>query len=261
MQDSACKPNLRAHQTPGAQVQSTADGGWKLAIPSGSAKRYRLAQLDDYMLHPRRKFCWQPPLALELRARASRPDVPGTWGFGFWNDPFSVSLGLKGAARRLPVLPNTAWFFFASPPNYLALSDDHPATGLLAAVFSSPNLPPLLLSPVLLTLPFLAWRFTARLLRRAARWLVNETAVSLNDDVTVWHSYRIELRLKHTDFWVDGEKRASVSIAPRGSLGLVIWIDNQYAAFPPDGRLRFGTLADDQDAYLEIENIEILKLR
>jgi hypothetical protein len=260
MQESLLEPRLRAHHTQAAQVLQTSGEGWKLIIPPGSAKRYRLAQLDDYMLHPRRKFYWNPPLRLELRARVSSSDVPGTWGFGFWNDPFAVSLGLKGAARRLPVLPNTAWFFHASPPNYLALRDDHPATGLLAAVFSAPNLSSLLLAPALLTFPLLTWPFTARLMRRAARVLVNETAVSLEYDATVWHSYRLELHSDCVSFWVDGANQFTSTLIPRNPLGLVIWIDNQYAAFPPNGRLRYGTLSNHHEASLEIENLEITQL-
>lgn len=252
--------HLRAHHSRDALVQSAADGHWRLSVPAGSPKRYRLAQLDDYQLHPRRKFIWQPPLALELYARVSSQDVPGTWGFGFWNDPFALSLGIKGAARRLPTLPNTAWFFHASPPNYLALRDDHPATGFLTSVFSSPNIHPLLLAPVLPLLPLLAWRPAARLLRRAARWLVNETAGSLDEDVTTWHTYRLELQPDRADFWVDGVKKFGSTIAPRGPLGLVIWIDNQYAAFPPDGRVRFGMLASSQASWLELEKLKIVQL-
>ena len=46
-------------------------------------------------------------------------------------------------------------------------------------------------------------------------------------------------------------------VAPHGPLGLVIWIDNQYAALPPTGGLRFGTLANLQPAWLEIEQLEV----
>jgi hypothetical protein len=43
--------------------------------------------------------------------------------------------------------------------------------------------------------------------------------------------------------------------APRGPLGLVLWIDNQYAAFPPNGRLGYGMLANPEPAWLEIRDI------
>src|SRR5512144_3136865 len=109
--------------TSGAQVVRLTSGGWRLEIPAGSAGRYRLAQLDDYSNLPRRAFPWQAPLSLSLRARASQSSLPGTWGFGLWNDPFALSLGF-GGERRIPALPNAAWFFFASAPNYLSLRDD-----------------------------------------------------------------------------------------------------------------------------------------
>jgi len=53
---------------------------------------------------------------------------------------------------------------------------------------------------------------------------------------------------------VDGAEILRTPLAPRGPLGLVLWIDNQYAAWRPDGRLGFGTLANPA-AWLEIENI------
>jgi hypothetical protein len=47
---------------------------------------------------------------------------------------------------------------------------------------------------------------------------------------------------------------------PQSRLGLVIWIDNQYAAFPPDGKLGFGTLPNASVTTLEVKNITIQKL-
>jgi hypothetical protein len=44
--------------------------------------------------------------------------------------------------------------------------------------------------------------------------------------------------------------------SPRGPLGLVIWIDNQYAAFTPQGRLAWGVLPDERPAWLEVEALE-----
>ena len=134
-------PDLIPIHTRAAQVHALAPGAWRLEIPAGAAGRYRLAQVDDYHRLRRRDFPWRPPLRLSLRARASAPDLPGTWGFGLWNDPFSLSMGLGGAAQRFPALPNAAWFFFASPPNYLSFRDDLPAQGFLAATFQAPAIP------------------------------------------------------------------------------------------------------------------------
>ena len=240
-------PALNPRRSPGAAVQ--ADGaGWTLSIPGGPAGRYRLAQLDDYTRLARRRFVWQPPVSLRLRARASAADLPGTWGFGLWNDPFGLSLGLGGTAARLPALPQAAWFFHASPPNQLTFHDDQPADGFLAATFRSLTLPPLLLAAGLpgLLLP--------RLARRAAAGLVAQGSVRLDLDVTAWHAYRLDWNTGQVVFMIDGEKVLETAVAPRAALGLVLWIDNQYAAFPPDGRLAFGTLAGPP-ARLELADI------
>src|SRR5690606_11855703 len=120
------QPNL----SPGSRLVETGANGKRLEAPAGDEKQYRLAQLAGYGSRPRADFPWKaPPLHMSLRARVSAQQIPGTWGFGLWNDPFSMAV-LSGAERlRLPVLPNTAWFFFASPPNYLSLLDDLPAQG------------------------------------------------------------------------------------------------------------------------------------
>jgi hypothetical protein len=229
---------------------------WRLEIPAGPGGRYRLAQLDDYQGLPRRAFPWGPPLSLSLRARASAGEIPGTWGFGLWNDPFGFAF-LQGGGVRLPVLPNAAWFFFASPHNYLSLRDDLPAQGALAATFQSPRWPPatsLLGVPVL---PLLLLPPAARLLRRLGRRHVRQDAVSLELDATAWHRYGIEWREEAATFRVDGQAVLETEVTPVGPLALVLWVDNQYAALPPDGRLRYGTLPNPEAAWIEIEGLVI----
>ena len=249
-------PALDAQTTSEAEVVSSTSGQWRLSIPGGPSGRYRLAQLDDYSSLPRSRFHWRPPVCLDVRARVSEAELPGTWGFGLWNDPFTASLGLAGTARRVPALPQAAWFFYASPPNHLALHDTHPAQGLLAATFASRHIPALALLAGLPALPLLAWPPAARWLRRMARRFVAEDALRLDFDPTQWHTYRLEWRADEVNFTVDGEPCFSTPVTPRGPLGLVLWIDNQYAAFPPDGRLRFGTLANES-ACLELADIAI----
>jgi hypothetical protein len=196
---------------------------------------------------------------LSLRARASsNVPIPGTWGFGLWNDPFSLSLGFGGGGRRFPALPNAAWFFFASPPNYLSLRDDLPAQGSLASVFRAPNWPAPLLALGAPFLALLAWPAAARRLRRLGRRLINEDSASLELAPTDWHLYAIEWLTERVDFWVDSRLMLTSAVVPRGPLGLVIWVDNQYAAFPPGGKLAYGTLLNHQAAWLEIADVEIL---
>ena len=233
-------------------MEELSTGCFRLAIPGGLAGHYRWAQLDDYANLKRENFLWKAPCSLELKARVSTKNLPGTWGFGFWNDPFTASQGLAGMARRLPALPNTAWFFYASAPNYLALQDDHPAQGFLAAFFSSPHLPAPLLAPGLLALPLLAWRPSARLLRRLASSLIVEDSALVEVDPTQWQTYRVELEPQSSRFYINSRLISEFPQAPRGALGLVIWIDNQYAAFAPDGRLKSGTLPNPP-GWLEVD--------
>ena len=252
----AATPELEARRTPGADVEAFGPGHWRLTIPPGPAGRYRWAQLDDYLRLPRSAFLWRPPLRLSLRARASRAALPGTWGFGLWNDPFSAGLGLGGMARRLPALPNAAWFFYASPPNYLSLRDDLPAQGFLTATFSSAAPAPLL-ALAAPALPLLAWPLAAGLLRRLGRHLVGEDSACLALDPTAWRGYRLDWDADSIRFYVDGELCFQTGVAPRAPLGLVLWIDNQYAALPPSGRLCFGTLASPEPAWLELADVAV----
>ena len=158
--------SLRERVTPGGHIETRRPGCRRLTILEGPGNRYRVAQLDDYAARTRSEFRWVPPIELRVTARVSERDLPGTWGFGWWNDPFSLQLGLGGTTRRLPALPNAAWVFCAAPPNYLALSDDHPAQGLLAATFSSPRLPAILLALGLPAAPLLMWPWAALTSRR-----------------------------------------------------------------------------------------------
>ncbi len=249
-------PTLASRTTPGATVAALAPGAWRLSIPAGPERVYRWAQLDDYLELPRPAFGWRPPVTLSLQARVSAADLPGTWGFGWWNDPFNVNLGLGGTARRLPALPDTAWFFYAAPPNHLALWDTHPAQGFLAATFASTPPPAPLLALATPVLPLLSWPWVASRLRQLARRFVREDAACLTVDVTAWHTYALEWRADVVRFLVDGEQCFATTIAPGGPLGLVLWIDNQYAAFPPSGIVRLGTVANPA-AWLELADVDI----
>jgi hypothetical protein len=243
---------LAPRTTSGASVTRLDAHLWRLAISAGPAGRYRLAQLDDYAALPRRQLPWQPPFTLALRARASASSLPGTWGFGLWNDPFGFSLGF-GGNQRLPALPNTAWFFFASPENYLSLRDDLPSSGPLAASFRSPHWPAwryVLAAPLL---PLLALPFMARPLRRLGRRTIHQDATSLALDPADWHTCRLDWEIDQVNFSLDGLTVLQTPVSPLGPLGLVLWIDNQYAALPPNGRLAYSTLANPELAWVEIE--------
>ncbi len=240
--------DLKPRLTRDGELTQTPDG-WHLEIPAGPALRYRLSQLDDHPNIPRRNYPWQTPLKLSLRARASAADLPGTWGFGFWNDPFGFSFGPGDVFLRLPALPNSIWFFHASKKNYLSFRDDKPAQGFIAQAFSSPSFDPLLIAAGL-GLPFSRRRIRPLLAR-----VIGEDSAQINVDVTEWHEYRLEWSETRSVFRVDDNLILETPVTPRAPLGMVIWIDNQYAAFTPQGKLSLGFEKNPEGAWLEIKQM------
>lgn len=253
-------PQLNPRHTPNARVEKISDAPthYRLSIPSGSSDSYRLAQLDDYALIPRRRFPLRFPLSLSLSARTSSDSIAGTWGFGLWNDPFGLSLGFGGNPFRLPALPNTAWFFGASKENYLSFRETGrgdpaptvPANGFIAQTFRSPKFHPWLI-PAGLALPF-----SRKLARRLLGKVIHDDGVALSVDVTQWHRYRLDWCLTRVAFEVDDVRVFESPLSPNPPLGLVIWIDNQYAAFTPEGKIAMGVL-EGKEEWLEIKDLEI----
>ncbi len=240
---------MKSRVTEGAGIDKT-QNGYLLKIPAGDSSSYRFAQIDDYFGLPRRKFPHHS-LTLSLRAKTSGISLPGTWGFGLWNDPFGMSLGFGGRRWQLPALPNAAWFFGASQENHLSFRDQ-PAQGFLAQAFRSPKFHPLLI-PTGLVFPF-SRKAARRLLSRG----IDEEASALSVDVTQWHAYRLEWSEKRVTWVVDDAIVFESPVSPKPPLGLVIWIDNQFAAFPPDGKIRFGVLENPEPAWIEISDLSLV---
>lgn len=284
---------LNPRHAKGSRVEEISRGSshYRLSIPSGKADQNRLAQLDDYTQKKRGDFLLRCPLSLTLSARTSSESIPGTWGFGLWNDPFGLSLGFGGNPWRLPALPNAVWFFGASEESYLSFREpraersdegwsrsvdevqaahtkrasstsgatnaplsalrEMSANGFLAQTFRSPKFH-LRLIAAGLALPF-SRKMTRRLLGKV---IVDEgTRVSV--DVTQWHRYTLDWREKRVSFEVDDALVFESPVSPHPPLGMVIWIDNQFAAFAPEGRIGFGVLENPEPAWLEVKDIEV----
>jgi hypothetical protein len=247
--------------TSGAQVEEISQDSrlkaYRLSIPAGASDTYRLAQLDDYAKTSRGRFPLRYPIQLRLSARASSDAIPGTWGFGLWNDPFGLSLGFGGDPFRLPTLPNAVWFFGASKESYLSFRDASTtqrgvaANGFLAQTFRSPKFHPLLI-PAGLALPF-----SRTMTRRFMGKVIEEAGIRLSMDVTQWHRYQLDWHENEVLFSVDDTQIFESRISPHPPLGLVIWIDNQYAAFTPEGKIGFGVLANPEPAWLEVKDIHV----
>jgi len=237
---------MKSRTTPNASIDKT-ENGYLLKIPKGDSSTYRFAQIDDYFGLSRSKFPHHS-LTLSLRAKTSSSSLSGTWGFGLWNDPFGMSIGFGGRRWQLPTLPNAVWFFGASQQNYLSFTDDKPAQGFLAQSFRSPKFHPLLI-PAGISLPF-----SRKRARKLLGKVIAEDSSALSVDITQWHGYRLEWSLKRTAWYLDDVLVFESPVSPNPPLGLVIWIDNQFAAFTPEGKISFGVL-EGEDEWLEIENI------
>lgn len=239
------------------RVSCPPSGPWTLEIPATNGG-YADAQLDDHRRLARSAFRWTPPVRMSVRARTSPEKPKGTLGFGFWNDPFTLSIGQGGAARRLPAPPRTAWFFYGSPPNDLRLSAALPGYGWKASVLQSPPVPGMLLAPAALVAMGLAQipgirRGVLKLALGAVRAREHMIEAALAD----WHTYEILWSGRSVIFSLDGEPILTSGVTPSGPLGFVVWIDNQYAVASPDGGFRFGTIDTTEPQYLYLENLRI----
>ena len=277
---------LKPRHTPNARVETISEDSshYRLSIPSGFSDSYRLVQLDDYTLFSRGRFPHRLGLSLNLSARVSSDAIPGTWGFGLWNDPFGLSLGFGGSPFRLPALPNAVWFFGASEENYLSFKNSTTsgldtgktstrptrppvANGFIAQTFRAPRFHPRLI------LAGLALPFSRKTTRQLLSRVIEEDGLQLSRGdpsgsakhldrpwrvaPTDWHRYRLDWREKQVSFEVDDVIVFKSAVSPNPPLGLVIWIDNQYAAFTPEGKIGFGVLANPEPAWLEVKEIEL----
>ena len=235
---------------------------------TASDSAYSNAQIDDYQTYKRRDFRWRPPLRLTVRARFSHnsspngtahnacnppsPHLTGTAGFGFWNDPFMMT------ELRRPTLPQALWFFYSAPPSEISLAMGVPGNGWKAATIDAQRFPFWCLLPTApIAIPLMHLPSAYRLL-----WPVAQRAIYVNEALvdhamSQWHTYVIEWGRKSVCFFVDGENVLSCDNAPRGPLGLVIWIDNQMMVMTPQGRFRYGLVASSEHEFLQINWLSI----
>lgn len=236
----------------GGGTVSIVDGALRLALQEASAEVYADAQISDS--RPGGRFPWQPPLRLSVRGRASGPagTLHGTAGFGFWNDPFAPG------RRRFPRLPRALWFFFCGVESRMALALDQPSSGWKAATFDPVR--PLFFGLLPLALPgFLLMRLPV--LHRAL-WPLGQRALGVAEAALPgeWlaepHDYTIDWFPRRVRFAVDGRTVLDTDRSPRGPLGFIAWIDNQYAIVTPQGHFGWG-LVGGGGQWLELQNFSI----
>jgi hypothetical protein len=246
-------------ETGGGRLATT-ESGLRLLTAHTTPTHYADAQIDDYQHRARRDLPWRPPLTFSVRARFSHPaamaegdaGLSGTAGFGFWNDPFMMT------GARVPALPRAIWFFYASPPSDIVLDPRIPGFGWKAATIDASRPAAALLA---LAAPLAVPLMNIQALYRAF-WPTAQRALCIREAMvsaamTGWHTYTIEWGVKQARFRVENEIVLACDTAPRGPLGLVIWLDNQYLAVTPWGRLRYGLLATAGEQWLELESVEM----
>ena len=238
----------------GSGALEQTDGTLRLVNVDTTSRRISNAQIDDYQGLPRRLFPWRPPLAMAVRARFSHPEgvLRGTAGFGFWNDPFMMT------GMRWPTLPRALWFFYASPPSDMKLDLCTPGWGWKAATIDALRWPFFLLAPLA---PIAIPLMNVRPLYRAC-WPVGQRAIGVCEalvwvDMTRWHTYLIEWESRTARFYVDGETVLACDTSPRGPLGFVMWLDNQYLVLTPWGKVRYGWLDAPGRQWLEVDMLSI----
>ena len=244
--------DLRILELNGGQVSN--EKTLCLSLPP-TAGGYVDAQIDDYGPAAKRShYPWRPGILLSLRARFShgRDDLVGTAGFGFWNAPFG------DPTVRIPALPQAAWFFFASQPSDLPFAVDGPGRGWFAATMDAGT------SSALLTVPLapavLLLNQFQGLRRRIWPWVRRQLNISyaqLSQPMTDWQGYKLYWYGDGCTFVVGDEIVLQSTYSPRGPLGFVCWIDNQYMMATANGRFRWGVLPTTKTQTLEIADLAI----
>ncbi|MGD1995983.1 MAG: hypothetical protein PVH62_04340 [Anaerolineae bacterium] len=240
----------------------------RLVTTDATSRAYSDAQIDDYRGLSRRRFPWGPPLRLRVRARFSHSagdgelgagrgegvgaGLRGTAGFGFWNDPFLMT------EARIPTLPRAVWFFYGSPPSNMRLDLEVPGHGWKAATIDALRPVGVLLVPLApLAVMLMNLRSLYRLLWPPIQRGLNVREATVEVDMREWHTYLLEWGVERTHFSVDGAAVLEGAPSPRGPLGFVMWLDNQYMVVTPRGRLGWGLLDVPGRQWMEVERLAI----
>ena len=219
-------------------------------VAGAVSREYSDAQIDDYQGMPRCHFHWRPPLRLTVRARFSHPaeELRGTAGFGLWNDPFLMT------GVRLPALPRAIWFFCGSPPSNMKLDPRVSGHGWKVATIDALRPIALLLAPVApLAVLLMNFRPLYRVLWPPIQRALHIREATVETDMTEWHTYSLEWGTERAHFSVDEELVLEDAPSPRGPLGLVMWLDNQYMVVTPWGRLGWGLLDVPGRQWMEVD--------
>jgi hypothetical protein len=240
-------------QINGGRVEGDGRDGYRLLLPA-LARGYGDAQVQDYGGRTRRHYPWRPGTHLRLRAQFSHGEgaLVGTAGFGFWNAPFG------DPSARWPALPQAVWFFYASAPSDLPFAAEGVGRGWFAGTMDAGSGRALAIAP-LAPLVVLGNRWTS-FKKRVWPWVQRRLGISyrpLPHDMTAWHEYELVWQATGCRFVVDGEVVLATPHAPRGPLGFVCWVDNQFMRATADGRLGGGVLPTTAEQWLAVAGLQV----
>jgi hypothetical protein len=93
-------------------------------------------------------------------------------------------------------------------------------------------------------------------------WEIGQRAIGVSECLVearldVPHTYTIEWRENGAAFYVDELLIHVTPCSPKGPLGFIAWIDNQYAVVTPQGQFGFGYVAVEERQWLAIESVLI----
>jgi hypothetical protein len=159
---------------------------------------------------------------------------------------------------HVPALPRAIWFFYASPPSNMALAIDTPGWGWKAATIDAATLLFGLLTPTApLAVPLMHIDWLYRRLWPLGQHAIRVSEQQIEFPMADWHIYTIDWGTQSARFSVDGCPILVCNTPPRGPLGLVIWIDNQYMQLTPQGHLRHGRIGKPGQQWLELDWLAI----
>lgn len=245
---------FRVLEINGGKVHQTEE--IRLEIPA-DVSGYTNAQIDDYGGLKRRDYLWQRQSGAELtlRARFSHPaeQLSGTAGFGFWNAPFG------DPTTPWPTLPQAAWFFVAAPPGDLPLNPNGPGQGFFASTLDATTMRAIALAP--LAPPVVLLNHVPTFRHSVWPKVQERLGMSYQQidqiDITAWHSYRLIWNTNGSQFFIDDDLLISTTQSPRGPLGFVCWIDNQFMRLTSTGRMSAGARTVLKTQWLEIEDLRL----
>jgi hypothetical protein len=101
------------------------------------------------------------------------------------------------------------------------------------------------------------WSWSYRLLWPLAERILRIEEKLLSVEMEEWHEYEMVWHAKEARMVVDGQELLHTRYAPRGPLGFVAWVDNQFMVATPQGRFRNGVIATGEQ-WLEIASLEVV---